>query len=92
MRCPHCGQALIRGPLREYETLCEHVEDPNREEYPLRPTFVCPAGDACMAGYWDRDGDFYAARGFTGWGQRTEARDSLAERVRAEVAAEEAKP
>ena len=42
MRCPKCKATLIYGGKRRYETSSEHVEDPNKEYYPLRDIYVCP--------------------------------------------------
>lgn len=42
MRCPKCKTTLIKDEPREYETLLEHVSDPNQEKFPLRPIYVCP--------------------------------------------------
>jgi len=42
MRCPKCKTTLIGGGLKRYETLIEHVSDPN-QELPLRPTYICPS-------------------------------------------------
>lgn len=39
--CPCCGKKLVPGSARRFETMDEHVGDPNKEEYPLRPTWVC---------------------------------------------------
>ena len=62
MKCPKCHQELIRGVDREFETLSDHVCNPNVEHYPLRPTFVCnneqcPASTAEI--FWDEDGGMY---------------------------------
>lgn len=40
--CPVCGVNLVKGQQRRFETLDEHVTDPNKEEYPLRDAWVCP--------------------------------------------------
>jgi hypothetical protein len=42
MRCPKCKVTLVDGGKRKYETLSEHVEDPNKEDYPLRDSYICP--------------------------------------------------
>ena len=42
MRCPKCKKTLIKGKRKRYETLVEHVSNPNQKSYPLRPTYVCP--------------------------------------------------
>ncbi|HUW14921.1 MAG TPA: hypothetical protein VM537_34695 [Anaerolineae bacterium] len=86
MRCPRCGMELVRGEPKEYETLSEHVSNPNQEEYPLRATYACPAGCGNNT-FWDPDGAEYG-RNFPGLGS---ARDSFAEASDARVAAEMAK-
>jgi len=50
-RCPLCKKPLLAGKMKRYETLIEHVMNPNQEEHPERPTLVC-ANKACQA--WDR--------------------------------------
>jgi len=40
--CPQCKTKLIRDVNREYETLCDHVCEPNKKIYPLRPSWKCP--------------------------------------------------
>lgn len=42
MRCPKCKATLIYAGKREYETLVDHVSNPNREKFPLRSTYICP--------------------------------------------------
>jgi len=58
--CPFCGKELILGEQRKYETLADHVCDPNREDYPLRNTYVCTCGDA-LNSFWDEWGAFYSS-------------------------------
>ena len=41
-KCSVCNEFLVPGEKQEFETLDEHVSDPNKEEYPLRDTWVCP--------------------------------------------------
>ena len=60
MRCPFCGRILENGPCREYETLLDHVSDPNAEAYPLRPTSVCDCPQA-EGKFWDEYGDSYGS-------------------------------
>jgi len=57
MRCPKCKAELVHGKGSRYETLVEHVMDPNMENYPVRPAFVCP--NKCLGGFYDPYGDFY---------------------------------
>lgn len=42
MKCPHCKTELKKGKPKAYETLCEHVMNPNSEEFILRATYYCP--------------------------------------------------
>jgi len=56
MRCPKCKTELIKGKRKRYETLEEHVLDPNKSNYPLRPTFVCPNNCLGKDSYFDFDG------------------------------------
>lgn len=72
MRCPICGSELVEGHGRKFETLSDHVSDPNGRNRPLRPTFEChgtvhldlknedikcPMSDS---GFWDDYGEFYS--------------------------------
>lgn len=63
MHCPKCHKPLIKGKDREFETLSDHVCDPNREHYPLRPTWVCN-NVKCECGktdiFWDEMGEYYS--------------------------------
>jgi hypothetical protein len=58
MNCPFCGKKLIRGENREFENLSDHVFDPNMENHPIRPTFVCSCPKSNNA-FWDTQGGFY---------------------------------
>ena len=58
MLCPFCKKKLIPGKLKSYETLVEHVCDPNNEEVVLRPTYVCTCSFSKNF-FWDTEGDFY---------------------------------
>ncbi len=61
MRCPKCGGKLVQGPSLEFETLAEHIWDPNKEEYPPRPTFWCKNG-YCKTkgkGFFSGYGEYY---------------------------------
>jgi hypothetical protein len=52
--CPLCGKPLKYDGYECYETLCEHVSDPNNDNTPFKPTFVC-SNETCRAygkGYW----------------------------------------
>lgn len=72
MHCPYCHCAVVRGKDKRFETLCEHVEDPNREEYPLRPTWVCENLKCALSKeqvFWDDRGSMY------GWSDALSCRD-----------------
>lgn len=60
MLCPACKTNLVPGNLEQYETLDEHICDPNGEERPLRQTYVCP-NVSCFAHtegtLWAYDGE-----------------------------------
>lgn len=59
MKCPFCKRPLVPGPLKAYETLVDHVDEPNRRDYPLRPTYIC----GCLlseGAFWDEMGDYYS--------------------------------
>jgi hypothetical protein len=58
--CPFCGNKLARGEDEEYETLMEHVEDPNGEygDPGKRETWVCSCSMSVQS-FWDAMGDFY---------------------------------
>ena len=63
MICRFCKKALVKGGEKEFETLSDHVSDPNALRSPLRATFICP-DDKCLVntvaiGFWDNYGDFY---------------------------------
>lgn len=40
--CPQCNTKLIRSEDREYETLDDHVSNPNQDFFIIRPTWKCP--------------------------------------------------
>jgi hypothetical protein len=61
MKCPFCNRELVRGEDRRYETLCDHVSNPNRTNYPLRATYECSCDDARDL-YWDFDGAVYMTK------------------------------
>lgn len=62
MHCPKCRTLLIKGKDREFETLSDHVCDPNKEHYPLRPTWICN-NVKCECSeddiFWEEMGDYY---------------------------------
>ena len=92
MQCPACHAELVPGDPEKYQTLNEHVSDPNGE-CPPRATCRCPkatTGDAfCpMIGFWDPDGDYYG--GFIcRIPDHSEALGSMWEGIRTDFAAQE---
>jgi len=58
MRCPFCKRKLKDGPRREYQTLTDHVSNPNAKSYPLRPAWICECLQA-EEKFWDWYGDGY---------------------------------
>jgi len=60
MRCPFCHKKLTEGNKKKFENLCDHVSDPNQENYPERPTYVCDC-ETSKGGFWDGHGDFYCS-------------------------------
>ena len=58
--CPNCLTRLVPNKLKCYETITEHVFDPNATP-PLRDTFVCPEVDCIFYhnGFWGFDGGYY---------------------------------
>ena len=65
MKCPFCKSDLIDGELKRYETITEHCFDPNKSEYPLRPTFIC-SGNCSLSknSFWADGGSFYSSKYF----------------------------
>ena len=61
MSCPFCKSILQRGEQRKYETLIDHVSDPNMEDYPLRDTWVCSCKKSDDL-FWDFFGDAYMTK------------------------------
>ena len=62
MKCPFCNRDLKPGKLRSYETLSEHVCDPNGEDGDPseRPTWECTCKHAVeVDAFWDDNGDIY---------------------------------
>jgi hypothetical protein len=61
-KCPICKSLLINGENKKYETLCDHVCNPNMDDHPYRPTYICPNKE-CKANiekvFWDESGDIY---------------------------------
>ena len=70
MKCRFCKKELINGEEREFETLGDHVCDPNGIHRPLRATYIC-SDENCIAntiadGFWDDIGEFYHSN----WGAK----------------------
>ena len=65
MECPFCKANLVEGELKRYETMLEHGFNPNKPEYPLRPTFIC-SGDCTLSrnSFWADGGSFYSSKDF----------------------------
>lgn len=66
-KCPECGKNLKNGPMREFETLSDHVLDPNEEIHPRFPrkTWVCRNFfcNAFRRGFWSQvEGGWYTWR------------------------------
>jgi hypothetical protein len=61
LKCPYCKKELIKGEQKRYETLGEHVFNPNMREHPLRDTFVCTC-EKSQGMYWDDWGDYYSKK------------------------------
>ena len=62
MRCPKCKSVLELDKQRKYETLNDHISNPNAIDYPFRKTYVCPNGSKwCLTGFYDEWGDYYNA-------------------------------
>jgi len=89
MKCPACYTKLVAGKPELYQTLNEHVADPNGE-CPPRPTYRCPGATwrrayCPMVGFWDPDGDYYY--GFVcRIPEHTEALGSMQAEIRTELA------
>jgi hypothetical protein len=65
MGCPYCKAFLQLGDQQRYETLLDHVEDPNAEDYPLRETWVCPTENCTVhksKSFFDSYGDLYVGK------------------------------
>jgi len=66
--CPACKSRLrLLGQAKSYETLSEHVSDPNGH-HPLKPAFVC-LNEQCKLNlttgcFFGMEGDCYKGNGF----------------------------
>ena len=57
MKCPFCTAELIPGPMERYETLLEHVSDPNGEPS-MRITYICKCSTSENC-FWGFNGEFF---------------------------------
>jgi len=64
-RCPVCRAPIEYWMDRKFETLSEHVQNPNQLDYPLRPAFRC-SNKTCVTRkkmkydlFWNFDGARY---------------------------------
>jgi hypothetical protein len=61
-KCPLCKAKIIKGKEQVYETLCDHVCDPNNDNLPKRVTYIC-SDENCKTRqhdcFWDDSGDLY---------------------------------
>ena len=75
LHCPYCNNELIQGEDQKFETLSDHVSDPNREDYPKRRTWICDNHECPVSldseAFWDDSGDFY------GWPKGYKFKDDL---------------
>ena len=76
--CPSCKKPVIITGEREYETLVEHVSNPNMENFPLRDAYQC-SDEKCITRksdvFWDYYGDMYGlikVNNETVWGDTDE--------------------
>ena len=61
MHCPKCGTLLVEFSQGKYETLGDHVSDPNGEyELPLRPMYTCINGCLPKASFYGMFGGWYS--------------------------------
>ena len=67
MLCPCCKSLLVDNGLKEFETLCEHVENSNWVNLPLRPRYNC-SDLKCKTHefgiWWNEDGELYSEKYF----------------------------
>jgi len=59
LKCPFCKSKLILGDKKRYETVVEHVDNPNINQYPLRNTYLCNCEDS-KGVFWDIYGDIHS--------------------------------
>jgi hypothetical protein len=63
LHCPKCEDSLSVSKLQRYETLVEHVMDPNQAPS-LKPTFRCTNKCYPRRIFWDKSGDVYIPASF----------------------------
>jgi len=62
MFCPKCGELLIPFGLGRYETLLDHVSDPNGEyDLPERLIYTCVEGCLPKASFYGMFGGWYSS-------------------------------
>jgi hypothetical protein len=61
MFCPICHRRLCYGGVERYETLANHVSNPNAKP-PLRAKFVC-LKKKCTYNFYDSGGVFFGVEG-----------------------------
>jgi len=62
MACPKCGTPLVGVEDKRYETLSEHVSNPNKPIHPLRPAWICPKKRCLIhqsGGFYGYEGSYY---------------------------------
>ncbi len=62
MKCPFCKNELVKGLEKKYESIADHVINPNAISYPLRSTFICGNTNCNFSvnSFWDEYGTFYS--------------------------------
>lgn len=88
MFCPKCHEKLVEGEPRKFETLSEHVSNPNMESYPLRITYVCKNPNCeCSKDdvFWNETGDYYGMGNIEFEDDKYSAYPSFARRMEIEI-------
>lgn len=63
MKCPYCKNELKEGSYEKFETLEDHVMNPNAEDHPFRKTYVCSVEcEESENNFWDSYGDIYVKK------------------------------
>jgi hypothetical protein len=55
MKCPHCNSPMVEREIDRFETLCEHVSDPNGEPS-IKQSYGC-SRPGCLVEAWRWLGD-----------------------------------